>query len=229
MKNPFGQRVLINELIGSCIADLIGMNNPEYGICNLSEEVIRNTNYNEDIDIRNAGLAFYTKNYSSTVPPSLSMLTLVENKETEKIMLFDHIVNNCDRHKGNLLIDLGKYAKLYLIDNSHIITDGVNTSIEYELSDEAVFSKRVLVKNKEIYDLLCNSVGYREEQILSEAKRIKECITPEILNEIKNLIPDVWVDSVGQEKFEMIFEVLDKRINAICDLSQMIIKERGKQ
>ena len=117
MKNPFGQRVLINELIGSCISDMIGLNIPEYGICNLSKDVIINTNLNEDIDERNAGIAFYTKDYSSTVPPVRSMLTFVEEKQTEKIILFDHIVNNIDRHMGNLLLDLHQNAILYIIDN----------------------------------------------------------------------------------------------------------------
>lgn len=228
MKNPFGQIVLINELIGSCIADLVGVNNPEYGICNLSEEVIINSNCNEEIDLRNAGLAFYTKEYSSTIPPSMSMLSLVENKETEKIILFDHIVNNCDRHKGNLIIDISKMAKLYVIDNSHIITEGINSFLEREITDEAVYSNRVLLNNKDIYDLLCSSVGYREDILLLEAQKIKENITPNVLKEIKNLIPDVWSESVGKEMIEMIFAILNRRILAICELSNMIIEERRK-
>ena len=73
----------------------------------------------------------------------MSMLSLVENKETEKIILFDHIVNNCDRHKGNLIIDISKMAKLYVIDNSHIITEGINSFLEREITDEAVYSNRV--------------------------------------------------------------------------------------
>lgn len=228
MKNPFGQIVLVNEWIGSCIADLIGMNNPEYGICKLSEEIIENTNYNEEIDKRNSGLAFYTRDYTSSIPPSLAMLALVENKEPEKIILFDHIVNNCDRHNGNLIIDLSKSARLYIIDNSHIITDGVNTTVEWEMTDEAIFSRRILDKNKDIYDILCNSMGFREEKLLSEAQVIKDSITKEILTEIKNSIPKEWSHSVGEEKVDMIFEVLNKRLNSICELSQMIIEERRK-
>ena len=228
MKNPRGQIVLVNELLGSCIADLLGINNPEYGICNLSEEVISNTNCNEEIDIRNAGLAFFTKYYSSSVPPSLAMLSLVKNRETEKIMLFDHIVNNCDRHNGNLIIDLSGDAKLYIIDNSHIITEGNKTNIEFEITDEAIFSNRVLKRNKDIYDMLCYSVGYSEEKLLLEAQKISELITPEILEGIKSLIPTIWIDSIGKENFEMIFKVLNRRVEAIYDLGQMIIKERRK-
>ena len=46
MKNPGGQQVLLNEWVGSNIADIIGLTIPEYGICDLTEKVIENTNYN---------------------------------------------------------------------------------------------------------------------------------------------------------------------------------------
>ena len=195
----------------------------------MSEAVIENTNDNEEIDKRNAGLAFYTKDYSSSVPPSRAMLALVENKETERLILFDHVVNNCDRHNGNLIIDLSKAAKLYIIDNSHIIKEGISSNIEWELTDEAIFSKRILEKNKDIYDLLCNTVGYDEEKLLLEAQKIKEAITQEILIEIKSSIPEEWIISIGKETLDQIFKVLDKRLKNICKLSQMIKEERGER
>lgn len=229
MKNPFGQRVLINELIGSCVADIIDLNIPEYGICNLSEDVIKNTNNNEEIDERNAGIAFYTKDYSSTVPPIRAMLPLVENKDTEKIILFDHIVNNCDRHIGNLLLDLRKSApKLYVIDNSHIIVDGKGMAISNEVEDISIFSNNILEKNKEIYDSLCTGIGYSEQRLLLEAKKIKEALTKEALNYIKNLIPVIWIDSIGKENIDIMFKVINKRVENICVLTQMIIQERRK-
>lgn len=228
MKNPFGQRVLINELIGSCIADIIGLKIPKYGICNLSEDVISNTNENEDIDERNAGLAFYTKDYSSTIPPGIGMLSLVENKDTEKIILFDHIVNNCDRHMGNLLLDIKEKVTLYVIDNSHIITEGIGTVISQELENDSIFSKKTLEKNKKIYDNLSIGMGYSEEKLTLEAQKMKESITDEVLAEIKSLIPSVWIAHVGQENVDIIFEVIRRRSNAMDDLSKMIIEERRK-
>lgn len=228
MRNPFGQRVLINELIGSCIADEIGLTIPEYGVCNLSEDVINTTNYNEDIDERNAGRAFFTKDYSSTVPPVRQMLSLVENKQTEKLILFDHIVNNCDRHSGNLLLDVSKDARLYVIDNSHIITEGINTDIERELEESFIFSKRVLEKNQDIYDILCTSVGFNEKKLLLEAEKIRECITEEKLNNFKEYIPEIWVESVGRTNVDLMFEVLNRRSEAILELSKMIVEERRK-
>ena len=50
-RNRCGTNVLINEWVGNGIADLIGLTIPRYGLCNISETVIRETNENEEIDI----------------------------------------------------------------------------------------------------------------------------------------------------------------------------------
>lgn len=54
MNNPYGQMVLVNEFVGNCVADVLGVTIPEFGICNLSENVISSTNVNESIDERKA-------------------------------------------------------------------------------------------------------------------------------------------------------------------------------
>lgn len=59
MNNPYGQMVLVNEFVGSCVADVLGVTIPEFGICNLSENVISSTNANECIDEINSGPAFF--------------------------------------------------------------------------------------------------------------------------------------------------------------------------
>jgi len=228
MKNPFGQRVLINELIGSCIADELGLTIPEYGVCNLSEDVISTTNNNEDIDIRNAGKAFYTQDYSSTVPPNRQLLTFVKNKQVEKLILFDHVVNNCDRHIGNLLLNVKKEATLYVIDNSHIITLGNCGNIEEELKPSLILSKRVLQRNQYIYNLLATSIGYNEQQLLKEAEMIPQCITDIKLKSIREMIPTKWIDSVGTYQVDLMFEVLKCRIESIVELSNLIVEEMRK-
>lgn len=228
MKNPFGQRVLINELVGSCIADEIGLVIPEFGICNMSEGVIKTTNSNDEIDERNAGIAFFTKDYSSSAPPSRQILSHVKNKQTEKLILFDHLVNNCDRHIGNLILNLGKEATLYVIDNSHIITEGVYEDIEQELEPSMIFSKRVLQKNQDVYDILATSIGYSEQKILEEAEKIKETMTEKKLNSFKKIIPSAWVESVGEYKVDLMFQVLNRRAESIIELSKMIVEERRK-
>ena len=56
--NAFGNKVLVNEIIGACIGDLVGVPMPEYGICLLDEEVVRVSecygSYGEGFDENNA-------------------------------------------------------------------------------------------------------------------------------------------------------------------------------
>lgn len=227
MRNPFGQQVLVNEFIGSCIADLIGLTVPEYGICNLLEEVILNS-ANEDLDESNAGLAFFSKEYPDTVPPIHTLLSRIQNKETEKIILFDHLVNNFDRHEGNLLVDMNNMT-LFVIDNSHIFTKDLRCtieSLEEELKDEVIFSTYILETNKIIYDSLCNELGFSEDRIIEEATLFKSKISQDALQAIKDNIPITWIESVGENKINKIFEILNKKVSYISEIGEMIIKER---
>lgn len=229
MKNPAGQQALVNEWIGSSIADVIEITIPEYGICVFSKEVIENTNFNEEIDARNAGYAFYTKEYPKTIPVITSgMLTFVKNQETEKIILFDHLVNNNDRHNGNLLCDISKGATLIAIDNSHIITEEPKRvfDISEALDVKNVLSTRIMDTNKDIYEMLCTQVGYSEDNLRQVALSIKETLTEDVLLDIRNKIPRVWYDSVGHERIDQMFDVIRKRTVMINDIAEMIIEER---
>lgn len=130
---------------------------------------------------------------------------------------------------GNLLLDIKEKVTLYVIDNSHIITEGIGVVISQELENDSIFSKKTLEKNKKIYDNLTIGMGYSEEKLILEAQKIKESITDEVLAEIKSLIPSIWIAHVGQENVDIIFEVIRRRSEAIDELSKMIIEERRKQ
>lgn len=230
MKNPWGQQVLLNEWLGSNIADIIGLTIPEYGICNLTKKVIVNTNENDEIDERNAGLAFYTKYYSKTIPVKQQRLILdsVCNKETEKLILFDHIVNNNDRHVGNLLCDISKGATLYTIDNSHIISLEPKVPFVYEemIDDKEIISNRVLQSNSEIYDLLSRTTGFSENEMRLCALEAKSSLSMDVIEEIIESIPEEWVNSVGKDKTNRLFGVIKKRIAMLEEIAEMIIRER---
>ena len=96
------------------------INVPAYGIGILTEEVIANTNYNEDIDIDNAGPCFFTAYHGSTVPASKHLILKISVGEIERLVLFDHIIANYDRHRGNLLMNARVDSELIVIDHSHV-------------------------------------------------------------------------------------------------------------
>ena len=218
MRNPAGQQALVNEWIGSSIADVMDITIPEYGICNLSKEVIKNTNFN-------------TKIYPKTIPvfPS-GMLSSVKNHETEKIILFDHLVNNNDRHDGNLLCDISSGATLIAIDNSHIITEEPQRAfnIDKALDTQDILSTKIMDTNRDIYELLCTQVGYSEERLREYAIEITSVLTEEFFLGVKNKIPIEWYNSIGEERAEQLFMVIQKRAMMINDIAEMIIKERRR-
>lgn len=228
MRNRFGQKVLINELVGACIADELGLIIPEYGICNISKLVIESANDTEEIDERNAGYGFFSASYSNTVPMVPNLLSDIQIKQTELLILFDHIVNNFDRHNGNILLEMKSPARLFFIDNSHIITQDKNIDIEQELAHSSVVSTKLLDDGKDIYDLLCYRVGYNEETLTSEAARVQSILSEAKLQEIKQLIPDCWIISSEPNYVDNMFLVIQNRIAAISDICEMIIRERRR-
>ncbi len=229
MKNPYGEQVLINEFIGSCIADRIDLSIPEYGICEFSPEVILQTNQNEEIDLYNAGPAFYTKEYSKTIPPnSPVLLGLADNVNVEKLILFDYLINNCDRHMGNLLLSLSDKT-LYVIDHSHIITENCCrasvSQFECELNMENLLSDRFLRVNGDVYKNISAVAPIKKSVVIEDIVSIQKKITPEFLVEIREELPDAWTKSIGEEKLGIIFEIIHKRCCMLNEIVDMIIKE----
>ena len=113
--NPFGTQVLVNEWIGACVADVIGLSIPNYGICYLPESVVVNGMI-EEIDASNVGKAFYSKAFTKAVPVNRGLLQKVINGNIETLLVYDHLVNNCDRHKGNVLCDLNQGPQIVLLN-----------------------------------------------------------------------------------------------------------------
>lgn len=153
------------------------------------------------------------------------------NKETERLIVLDHILNNHDRHEGNILCDISSGAKIYAIDHSHIFTKAVSPSIEVlerELTEEALFSPSILIDNKELYDMLCSGVSYNENEIRNMGKWAKEKLSPTEITKIKKSLPEMWINSVGNDKINKIFEILNYRASHIEEISEMIIEERRK-
>ena len=77
--NPFGSRVLVNEMVGSSLARIIKLPIPDYGLCFMSKEVIMETNTNEEIDSNNSGISFYSVLMPNSVPANSGILSAVTN------------------------------------------------------------------------------------------------------------------------------------------------------
>lgn len=234
-RNPGGLEVLIDEWIGNSIADLIGLTIPRYGLCNLSVNVIDKTNNNYEIDSENAGIAFFSEYLNNTVPVDHKRLVQSQNKETEKLLLFDHLIKNEDRHDGNLICKVGRPSVIYYIDCSHFMAvDGHylnrDLDLDKELSPEEILSTEILKnKNRNIYNTLCETQCFDEIKLFHESKRIKQLISDELLDNIKDTIPAEWSIPRTKRRIDNIFTIIRKRLSMIDDITEMIAEERRRE
>lgn len=126
--NPEGNKVLINELVAYFIAKQLKLPIPNAtlgmidNITKIDADIFKSDDFNESC----YGLAFCSELLQPvTTISSFKMLSMSKNYTwlLPKLMLFDHLIYNKDRNKGNLLISLSKTDKnLYIIDHSHIFS-----------------------------------------------------------------------------------------------------------
>ena len=233
-RNRSGPNILINEWVGNSIADIIGLTIPRYGLCYLTEGVINDTNHLEEIDCRNQGVCFFSCFLSNTAPANRRVLSKAGNRETERLILFDYLIRNEDRHDGNILYEVSENHKVYYIDCSHIMvprTYNLNdpNDMVWELSDEAILDNHPLLNKKDnMYNLLCETMGYREDVLFSEMNNIKELITVDCLKEIRKSIPEEWINELTKKRIKDMFIIIEKRLSRIEDIAEMIAEERRK-
>lgn len=229
-RNRMGQQVLVNEWIGSQIADYTGVSIPCYGLCHLSKEVINNTNNNEEISTLNAGIGFYTVYLSNTVPPQRGLLSAVKKQDAnvERLFLFDLIVNNVDRHMGNLIVSVTNPPVFYAIDNSQILTNGhalsTEAALKKELESPLTEVADLLKNNDDVYSVLKQTIGYSKEEMLGIASELVGVFGKRELDDIKGSIPDIWIQSVGETVIDLMFQVLQHRISGLLSACESLLK-----
>ena len=224
MRNNFGTMVLINEWIGSCLADVLDISIPEYGICDLTSDIIEKTNQNDEIDISNKGPAFWSRYYAKTIPLSSNMNIDFSQDDLIRIIVFDTILNNYDRHNGNLLkrMDGGKPDVLF-IDNSHILTSYPWTIDSYNEALNDMYMFNIPEQNLDCYKKLCKNSGLMKSDIIEGASQIKGIINMDLLDEIISMVPDDWIELINSGIIEVAIEIIMKRVSVIEEILDLNI------
>lgn len=235
--NPAGSEVLINEWVGNSIADIIGLTIPRYGVCLLPHDTIQKSEVFGELSFDNSGLAFFSEFIKCTAPVNTEMLKKSSNKETERLLLFDHLIINEDRHNGNLLAQVSAERKVFFIDCSHFLTNNNSLheklDIEKEKSIGAVRDNHLMVnpstnRGPNIYLTLCNTMGFNDRTLLDEKERMKCLLDNNCLREIKESIPAEWRTQSTAQRIDDMFSIIGYRLEHIEDICDMIIFERSK-
>jgi len=228
--NQQGNRVLINELINYYIAKQIGLKVPPSGVC----EIDAHTNVNEAIykssefSDKNYGFGFYSTYLKDmTVVNSHKIIMYAQNykKLIPTTMIFDHLIYNADRNKGNLLIKITKANKeLFIIDHTHTFNKQCiwdSYSLTQCMEDKDVEDLEIMKGNAYIYGMFYRAMDINLS-VLEETKAIFESkLNKTFFQEIVKAIPEEWgLD--GKDKI-VLPQYLNYRLNNIDKFIDIIL------
>lgn len=239
--NQVGTQVLINEWVCNKIALQIGLPTPQIGCCFLDQKSAYGAEFEEQLmvgeasfDQRNYGLGFYSQFIPNAVPLKKSnMRSLVNIEDFWKMLLFDQIVCNVDRHPGNLLYSLIEH-KFYAIDCSNVFNSQrgwTEQSLLYDIKTNCYANLELLLPttNGEIYEYFWTYIKCSPDDILALAKQIQQLLTPNVIYQIIDSIPDDWKDYITPSQVSTMRQYLNYRISHIIDTAILIIQERRMQ
>lgn len=228
--NVQGNRILINELVCYLLALELELPIPNSKLCLIDQGTIVHSNVEnmEDFSESCYGLGFcseYIEN--STVLSSHKMIQLTNNHEwlIPKLMLFDHLIYNKDRNKGNLLLKMGKdNRELILIDHSHTfnlecIWDKVQ--LHDKINNNDYKDEYIMEKNAYIYSKLKKCLEIDMITMADTIDYFKNRINNKVIGDIIDKIPTEWESN--KEDLEALKEYLIYRFNNIEHFADIII------
>lgn len=228
----WSNKVLINEYICLEIAKALNLTIPDGGICLVDDktdinDVIDDIDYDEDIN----GIAFYSEkihNVSPSIKSIKVLMNIVNKEEINAIILFDHLVYNADRHKGNLLLNYGTKIngfKMYIIDHSHVFNMQYNWDVlglKRLIENQDYKDKNILDLNfKEVYSFFYELGIINRESLNNESEKFKKIITQDLLDNIFEKIPKAWIYDI--EDLIKLKEYILYRLSNIDYMVDMIL------
>jgi len=217
--NNCGTNILVREWIGTWIGSIINVPIPEFGLCLLPENVIEIAMAMEGeccpLDKRNSGIAFYTRMYDATTPCQMNWLRSINTYDYAIIVIYDYILNNIDRHDGNILRVIDKSNSILCIDNSHILTDA--NDLYRNIPKSNMFDEEELYKffsaNKKLFNILLKDITPID--FMNLGLDVKSRISDEVLDTIAKKIPKEWLTGVDYSNIEGIIEFIKSRVDVL--------------
>lgn len=226
--NVEGNRILINEFVGSSIAKALNLPIPDFGICDLDETAIVSNNIS--LNRNTYGSGFYSKKIDlclTLLEGNEKLLNKMNNKEVfNRIILFDHLVYNRDRNRGNALFTFKKNSLMfYIIDNSHIFNQGAiwdQYQLKHNMIDKDYNHLRILEDNKHLYDGFNVVNKIEKKSLIAECDEISKVISEDFLDKVFARIPFEWM--FNEEEKEVLKEYILYRLENIEQMCSMIVE-----
>lgn len=218
--NPQGTLALINEIICYHLALGVGIPMPQSGIAYVDETTIDLGNSVPEVSY---GSCFYSEWISkATLPNRLTIAEVDDRGLFERIILFDHIIYNKDRNKGNLLITTSKGPKkLYAIDHTHVFKNQTiwdRFCLEQGMENNDYFDEDII--EQETYEIFFENSNLSLDSLLETAEELKRSFTDDLISHAINSVPDDWTIDSGD--LVILRKYLEYRVSHIDDMCELI-------
>lgn len=216
--NIQGNLVLVNEYISFRICRKLDLPIPDAGIALIDEQ----TEYNEnDISEKNYGFCFYSVRIDKVAPVNLAIIPRISNKgDFYKLILFDHLVYNKDRNRGNLLVTSGKTIQMYAIDHTHVFKNQTiwnKNCLETGMTLNDYKDHEIIDSNKQVYGFFWEYLNKDYDILLQTAHEFQTKLKSQDLDEFINELPESWSisddDTAALKKYIM-YRL--KHLDSIC-------------
>lgn len=208
-----GQKALISEIIGGELARALGLKVPELVFANLDEAFGRTEPDEEIQDLLKASvglnLALHYLSGAITYDPTVAV---IDPLLASKIVWLDCLLTNMDRTARNTNM-LFWHKELWLIDH------GASLYFHHSWQNWEEQAKRPFV-------LIKDHVLLPQANLLEEVDaELRKLLTPELINEVLNLIPDAWLDERAFESSRAQREAYALFLNTRIENSSIFVKE----
>lgn len=231
--NPEGNKVLVNELVCYLIAKQLELPIPTaiLGIVDGNTKIDPSILSDEDFSDACYGVAFCSELLEpATTISSAKMIGMAKNHKwlLPKLMLFDHLIYNKDRNKGNLLISLSKNNKnLYIIDHSHTFNLEAlwnSVGLAQKIEDEDFNDTRIMDDNWYQYSNFKKYVTTDIVEMKDTIDYFKERLSIEFFTSIIEKIPLVWEND--RDELISLVNYLIYRMEHLEDFANIIINSK---
>lgn len=218
--NEQGVKALVNEYIASNLCKYLELPILDYNLIN-----VKISDYNEKtrgILKPIEGTAFGTV-YNNNILPVLNpgIIAKSQNKnDAIKILIFDILIGNYDRNKGNLMIDSSS-KKIIMIDHTHIFNLGTiwdenqlprHINEKFDVSILHPFNYNNIIQSKKIDENFYKDLN-------NFIKRVKSINNEEIEN-IINDIPQDW--NINEKEKKLLTEYIYNRFKRVDEILKIL-------
>lgn len=192
-------------------------------------EQLRTNEYAVEIKPEHYGLCFFSEYLPHNIPFKHSFIKGLANfDDFQKMILFDHIIYNKDRHEGNILIDL-KSNSFYVIDHSHVFKNQSlwdHIAFDQGMKENDYTDKEIVQYNEDTYKPIWQIKTFDKNLARTQADIFKSILTPTLIDDIINQIPEEWKDYASEKDLKALAEYLNYRINNLQEIVTTIFEAK---